>query len=138
MIAIVGFYLIQTFEKYTVPVAAVIMVVMSILAWTKVDVVWGHSAAHGTDKLTAITQLLTAIGVGWGITWLTWSADYTRFIKPGTPDRKVFWSTSLGIFIPTVWLAFARRLGAPRRARTRIPPTSSPPRSARRRFRCCS
>ena len=32
VIAIVGFYLIQTFEKYTVPVAAVIVVVMAILA----------------------------------------------------------------------------------------------------------
>src|SRR5918912_3322729 len=87
VIAIVGFYLIQTFEKYTVPVAAAIVVLMSILAFKKVDLVWTHSAAHGSDKLTAITQLLTAIGVGWGITWLTWSSDYTRFIRPATPDR---------------------------------------------------
>jgi nucleobase:cation symporter-1, NCS1 family len=71
-----------------------------------VNVVWSHSTAHGSDKWTSITQLMTAIGVGWGITWLTWSSDYTRFIRPGTPERKVFWSTSLGIFIPTVWLAF--------------------------------
>jgi NCS1 family nucleobase:cation symporter-1 len=106
VIAVVGFYLIQSFEKYTVPVAALVMIVMSILAWTKVDVVWTHSAAHGGDKWTSITQLMTAIGVGWGITWLTWSSDYTRFIKPGTPERKVFWSTSLGVFIPTIWLAF--------------------------------
>ena len=106
VIAIFGFYLIQTFEKYTVPVAAVIMGVMSVLAWTKADVAWTHSTAHGGDKWTAITQLMTAIGVGWGITWLTWSSDYTRFIRPGTAERKVFWSTSLGIFIPTVWLAF--------------------------------
>ena len=40
VIAIVGFYLIQSFEKYTVPVAAVIVLVMSILAWTKVNIVW--------------------------------------------------------------------------------------------------
>jgi NCS1 family nucleobase:cation symporter-1 len=106
VIAVVGFYLIRTFEKYTVPVAAVIMLVMTILAWTKVDVVWSHSTVHGGDKLTAITQLMTAIGVGWGITWLTWSSDYTRFIRPGTGERKVFWSTSLAVFIPTVWLAF--------------------------------
>jgi NCS1 nucleoside transporter family len=106
VIAIVGFYLIQTFEKWTVPVAAAFMIVISILAWTKVDVVWTHSTVSGGDKWTSITQLMTAIGIGWGITWLTWSSDYTRFIKPGTPDRKVFWSTSLGIFIPTVWLAF--------------------------------
>jgi NCS1 family nucleobase:cation symporter-1 len=106
VIAIVGFYLIQSFEKYTVPVAAVIVVIMSILAWTKVDVVWGHSTAHGADKLTAYTQLLTAIGVGWGITWLTWSSDYTRFIMPGTADKKVFWTAWSAILIPTVWLGF--------------------------------
>jgi NCS1 nucleoside transporter family len=106
VIAVVGFYLIQSFEKWTVPVAAVVMLVMSILAWTKVNVVWSHSTVHGSDKWTSITQLMTAIGVGWGITWLTWSSDYTRFIRPNTPERKVFWSTSLGIFIPTVWLAF--------------------------------
>ena len=106
VIAIVGFYLIQSFEKWTVPVVVAIMVVMSVLAWTKADVVWTHSAVHGGDKWTAITQLMTAIGVGWGITWLTWSADYTRFIRPSTPERKVFWATTLGIFIPTVWLAF--------------------------------
>src|SRR5262249_5319991 len=105
VIAGLGFYWIQAFEKYTVPIAAVIVVVMSILVWTKVDVSWNHSTAHGGDKWTAITQLMTAIGVGWGITWFTWSADYARFFKPSTPERKVFWSTSLGIFIPTVWLA---------------------------------
>jgi NCS1 nucleoside transporter family len=106
LIAVVGFYWIQTFEKWTVPVAAAIMVLMSILAWDKVNIVWSHSTVHGGDKVTAVSQLMTAIGVGWGITWLSWSSDYTRFIRPGTPERKVFWSTYLGIFIPTVWLGF--------------------------------
>ncbi|HVS84859.1 MAG TPA: cytosine permease [Gaiellaceae bacterium] len=107
VIAIVGFYLIQAFEKYTVPLAAIIVVVMSILAWTKVHVVWNHAGVHGfSNQLTAITQLTTAIGVGWGITWLTWSSDYTRFIKPGTSDKKVFWTTWAAILIPTVWLGF--------------------------------
>lgn len=105
-IAIVGFYLIQTFEKWTVPVAGLIVLAMSGLAWTKVNVVWTHATAHGADQVTAITQLLTAIGVGWGITWLTWSSDYTRFIRPGVSDRKVFFTTSSAIFIPTVWLGF--------------------------------
>ena len=132
VIAIVGFYLIQTFEKYTVPVAAAFMIVISILAWTKTDVVWSHSTVSGGDKWTAITQLMTAIGVGWGITWLTWSSDYTRFIRPGTPDRKVFWSTSLGVFIPTVWLGFRRRFGGERDPERRPGGRSSARRSARR------
>jgi purine-cytosine permease-like protein len=66
LIAVIGFYLIQTFEKWTVPVAAAFMILISILAWTKADVVWSHSTVHGGDKWTAITQLMTAIGVGWG------------------------------------------------------------------------
>jgi NCS1 family nucleobase:cation symporter-1 len=104
-IAIYGFYLIRTFEKYTVPVAALIMVVMSVLAWTKSDVTWSNSTVHGADKLTSISQLLTAIGIGWGISWFTYSSDYTRFVARKYTDRQVFWGTSLGMFLPTVWLA---------------------------------
>ncbi|HEY6695837.1 MAG TPA: cytosine permease [Solirubrobacteraceae bacterium] len=104
-IAIYGFYLIRTFEKYTVPVAALIMVVMSVLAWTKSDVTWSNSTVHGADKLTSISQLLTAIGIGWGISWFTYSSDYTRFVARRYKDRQVFWATALGMFLPTVWLA---------------------------------
>ena len=68
VIAIVGFYWIQAFEKWTVPIAAGIMVLMSILAWSKVDINWTTSTVSGGDKLTSVTQLMTAIGIGWGIT----------------------------------------------------------------------
>jgi nucleobase:cation symporter-1, NCS1 family len=105
VIAVYGFYLIRTFEKYTVPVAALVMVVMSVLAWTKSDVTWSNSTVHGADKLTSISQLLTAIGIGWGISWFTYSSDYTRFVSRKYSDKQVFWATSLGMFIPTVWLA---------------------------------
>jgi len=106
VIAVFGFRLIQSFEKYTVPIAGLIVLVMSALAWTKVHVVWMQGTAHGADKVTAITQLLTVIGIGWGISWLTWSADYTRFIKPSVSDRRVFWTTWSAMLIPTVWLGF--------------------------------
>jgi len=106
VIAIIGFYLIQSFEKYTVPIAGLIVIAMSCLAWTRVTPVWTHTVAHGSDQVTAITQLLTAIGIGWGITWLTWSSDYTRFIKPSVSDKKVFWTTWSAILVPTIWLGF--------------------------------
>jgi NCS1 family nucleobase:cation symporter-1 len=104
-IAIYGFYLIRTFEKYTVPVAALVMVVMSVLAWTKSDVTWSNSTVSGADKITSISQLLTAIGIGWGISWFTYSADYTRFVARRYTDRQVWTATALGMFLPTVWLA---------------------------------
>ena len=127
-IAIYGFYLIRTFEKYTVPVAALIMVVMSVLAWTESDVVWSNSTVHGSDKITSISQLLTAIGIGWGISWFTYSSDYTRFVARRYTDMQVWRATALGMFLPTVWLA---ALGASiASAGTEADPRSWSPRSS--------
>jgi nucleobase:cation symporter-1, NCS1 family len=60
---------------------------------------------HGCDKISAMAALMTAIGIGWGISWLTMSSDYPRFVNPRYSAKQVFWATSLGMFIPTVWLA---------------------------------
>ena len=100
-----GFYAIRTFEKWTVPVTALIMVAMTVLAVVNVDVTWGGGEAQGAAKFTAVTQLMTAIGVGWGYSWLTYSSDYSRFIRPEASERAVFWATAAGIYVPTVWLA---------------------------------
>src|SRR4029453_10001081 len=73
--------------------------------WTKSDVTWSNSTVHGSDKFTSISQLLTAIGIGWGISWFTYSPAYTGFGARRYTDRQVFWGCSLGMFLPTVWLA---------------------------------
>src|SRR5437870_4169190 len=69
LIGLYGFYAIRTFEKYTVPVTAAVMVLMSILAWTRPGVVnWElTSTLPPAAHLAMITLLMTAIGVGWGI-----------------------------------------------------------------------
>src|SRR5215510_5533260 len=46
LIGIYGFYAIRTFEKYTVPATAAVMVLMSILAWSRPGVVnWGLTSS---------------------------------------------------------------------------------------------
>jgi purine-cytosine permease-like protein len=102
-----GFYAIRTFEKYTVPVTIVIMVLMSILAWTRPGVVnWGlTSSLPPGAHLAMITLLMTAIGVGWGISWVTWASDYSRFVPRNVSSKSVFWYSYIGMFVPTVWLA---------------------------------
>ena len=83
-IGVYGFYLIRSFEKYTVPVVFGIMALMSILAWTRHGIVnWGlTSHLTGAAHFSAISGLVTAIGVGWAISWVTWASDYSRFVKP--------------------------------------------------------
>ena len=107
LIGIYGFYAIRTFEKYTVPITAVIMLLMSILAWTRPGVVnWSHtSSLPPAAHLAMLSLLMTAIGVGWGISWVTWASDYSRFVPRGVSSASVFWYSYVGMFVPTVWLA---------------------------------
>jgi NCS1 nucleoside transporter family len=106
-IGVYGFYLIRSFEKYTVPVTFGIMALMSILAWTRPGVVnWGlTSHLHGAAHFSAVSGLITAIGVGWAISWVTWASDYSRFVPRTISSRKVYWYSYAGLFVPTVWLA---------------------------------
>src|SRR5205085_2628074 len=71
-IGIYGFYAIRTFEKYTVPVTVAIMVLMSVLAWSRPGVVnWSlASSLPPGAHLAMLTLLMSAIGVGWGISWV--------------------------------------------------------------------
>jgi len=107
LIGIYGFYAIRTFEKYTVPVTVVIMVLMSILAWSRPGVVnWAHASTLPPGAhLAMLTLLMTAIGVGWGISWTTWASDYSRFVPRTVSSASVFWYSYVGMFVPTVWLA---------------------------------
>ena len=107
-IGVYGFYAIRTFEKYTVPVTAAIMVLMSVLAWIQPGVVnWGLTTTLAPGAHFAmLTLLMTAIGVGWGISWVTWASDYSRFVPRSVPSSSVFWYSYAGMLVPTVWLAF--------------------------------
>jgi nucleobase:cation symporter-1, NCS1 family len=105
-LALYGFYAIRSFEKYTVPATVLVMAAMTVLAIAAADMNWATgSATEPEDKFTAITRLLTAIGIGWGLTWIPYAADYSRFVRVNVSSRAVFWSSTLGMYIPTVWLA---------------------------------
>jgi purine-cytosine permease-like protein len=51
-----------------------------------------------------MTAIMTAIGIGWGITWFTYAADYSRFVSTRMPRHKLYLASTLGQFIPVVWL----------------------------------
>ena len=104
-LATLGFYAIRTFEKWTVPLTLIVLVSMSIAAWTRSGIDWNFAGeAHGAARWTAISQIMTAIGIGWGIGWLPYSADYSRFVPRSTSRRRLFLAASLGQFVPVMWL----------------------------------
>lgn len=104
-IAAWGFNAIRYFERYTMPVILLIMVVMTGLAFFEVDIHWTDGTVVGLSRLSAASSLMTAIGIGWAIAWLVYASDYTRFSDRRLTDRQVFRCTFFGMFVPTVWLA---------------------------------
>lgn len=107
LIAFSGFSAISVFARYTVPVTAAVMALMSFLAWTRPGIVnWGlTSPLPPGAHLATVTLLTTAVGVGWGISWVTWASDYSRFVRRSVSSTAVFWYSYAGMFVPTVWLA---------------------------------
>ena len=103
-IGTLGFYAIRTFEKWTVPVLAVVMAIMTVLALTKGHVVWNKATVHGSAAFTAMTQFMTAVGIGWGFSWVAWASDYSRFTRPEVTEKKLYWVSAMGTFIAVFWL----------------------------------
>lgn len=106
VIATKGFGWIAVFEKYTVPITLVVLLAMTVVAWTRLDVDWGFAGdgLTGTARLSAMSTVMTAIGVGWGITWFAYAADYSRFVPRSMPRAKLYTASVLGQFLPVVWL----------------------------------
>ncbi len=107
-LAAIGFRAIARFERWTVPITLVVLLAMTIVAWTsdKTNVDWGYSGGdlHGKALWSSLTTLMTAIGIGWGITWFAYASDYSRFVSPSIPRSRLYVGSVLGQFIPTVWL----------------------------------
>ena len=106
-IAWFGYRVIAAFERWTVPPTVVVLVAMTGVAWFGLDVDWGYAgdAALTTGQhIAALSAVMTAIGIGWGITWLGYAGDYSRFVSTSVPSRKLFLASALGQFIPVLWL----------------------------------
>jgi NCS1 family nucleobase:cation symporter-1 len=107
-LAAIGFRAIARFERWTVPITFVVLLAMTLVAWTssKTNVDWGYAGAslHGKALWSSLTTLMTAIGIGWGITWFAYASDYSRFVSRSVSRRKLYLGSVLGQFIPTVWL----------------------------------
>lgn len=104
-----GYQAISTFEKWTVPPTILVLIGMSIVAWFHLHINWGYAgpAGHiltGSARWAAMTGVMTAIGIGWGITWFTYAADYSRFVSTTMPARKLYTASVLGQFLPVIWL----------------------------------
>ncbi|MHA6799476.1 purine-cytosine permease family protein [Bounagaea algeriensis] len=109
VISWIGYRAISAFERWTVPPTIAVLLLMSLVAWTQLDIDWSYAGPPGevltgVERLSVMTAVMTAIGIGWGITWFTYAADYSRFVSTAVPRRRLYLASTLGQFLPVVWL----------------------------------
>ena len=81
---------------------------------------------------------MTAIGIGWGISWFAYASDYSRFVPRSMPARKLYAASALGPVHPRHLARRARRDAGDRQPGRRPRSAHRRRRSARWRSRCCS
>ncbi|GAA1873628.1 cytosine permease [Paeniglutamicibacter psychrophenolicus] len=104
-----GYKAIARFERITMPPTIIVLIAMSILAWTQLDIDWGYQGPvgevlTGMPRIAAMSSIMTAIGIGWGIGWFTYAPDYSRFVSKRIKQHKLYLVSVLGQFLPVVWL----------------------------------
>jgi purine-cytosine permease-like protein len=104
VIGTLGFYAIRTFEKWTVPLLGAVLAVMTVLAFSKGHIVWNHATVHGSGLIAPASELMTAVGIGWGFGWSAWASDYSRFTRREVVEKNLYWASAAGTFIPLIWL----------------------------------
>jgi nucleobase:cation symporter-1, NCS1 family len=94
VIAFFGHNLIQSFERYALPLLAIIFVMASLVILSKAE---PSSVAGGKG---GIGGFLLTVGAAFGYAagWNPYAADYTRYLKPGTGRAAGLYS-GLGVFI---------------------------------------
>jgi nucleobase:cation symporter-1, NCS1 family len=105
-IAAVGIKAITVFEKWTVPLTIVVLIAMTIVAWTRLPVDWSYAGAGltGVHRISAMSTVMGAVGIGNGISWYAYASDYSRFVAPGVPARRLAVFNFVGMITPVIWL----------------------------------
>ncbi|HEX4661151.1 MAG TPA: cytosine permease, partial [Streptosporangiaceae bacterium] len=69
------------------------------------------NAVHG-GALVGAFVLMTTIALSQGISWATYASDYSRYLKPSSSRRAVFWLTLAGLTTSYVWVETIGLAGA--------------------------
>lgn len=99
VIAFFGHNLIQSFERYALPLLGIIFVIASLVILTKAEPSTAATGAGG------IGGFLLTVGAtfGYAAGWNPYATDYTRYLKPGT-GRNAGMFAGLGVFISCIVL----------------------------------
>ena len=101
LVAIFGYRLIARYERVASIGMGISLGIVAIGALAG-GVDWAHPASvHGAERVGAIAVLVTALGVGWGVSWTPFAHDFGRYVRRDAPQRKTFLMASAGMYVGT-------------------------------------
>ena len=100
-IATLGHNFIHVFERWALPLLAVVFAVATIFIFTKANFATGAHPIPVVGEFGGFTLLFTAT-FGYAAGWNPYAADYTRYLPPTVNRQMVGFWAAMGVFISCV------------------------------------
>ena len=104
LVAFIGHNLVHAFERYALPVLAVVFVLGAVVIFSKSDP--GQAALPGGPPPIGGFLLMTGATFGYACGWNPYASDYTRYLLPGS-GRAAGIGAGMGVFFSCVVLESA-------------------------------
>jgi nucleobase:cation symporter-1, NCS1 family len=110
VVSIYGYEFVHRLQSWGSSVLIVLFAMLTVL------IVRRHSGlpvntVHGAQLIGAFV-LMTTIALSQGISWATYASDYSRYLKPSSSSRAIFWLTLGGLTTSYVWVETIGLAGA--------------------------
>ena len=109
-VSVYGYEFVHRLQAWGSAVLIVLFIVLTVRIFQH-HIVLAHNAVHGTALLGAFVLMVT-VSVSLGISWATYASDYSRYLKPDTSRKSIFWLTLAGLTASYVWVETIGLAGA--------------------------
>lgn len=102
LIGVFGYELLHMYQKWM----TVVLGVMFLILTFKISAIGNFSApasAHGSALVGGFILMVT-LAISFVITWAPYASDYTRYMKPTSSRRTIFWTSLAAMVISSAWL----------------------------------
>jgi NCS1 family nucleobase:cation symporter-1 len=109
-VSVYGYEFVHRLQVWGSAILLVLFVVLSVRIFQH-HVVLSHNTLHGGALVGAFVLMVT-VSLSAGISWATYASDYSRYMKPTSSKKSIFWLTLAGLTASYVWVETIGLAGA--------------------------
>jgi NCS1 family nucleobase:cation symporter-1 len=109
-VSVYGYEFVHRLQSWGSAILIVLFLVLTVRIFQH-HIVLPHNTVHGPALIGAFVLMVT-VAVSEGISWATYASDYSRYMKPGTSKKSIFWLTLAGLTASYVWVETIGLAGA--------------------------